>query len=38
VNVFRLQDGKVAETWNRRDDLGLVEQFGAEIFAGAEPE
>ena len=37
VNIFRFQDGKVAEIWNHRDDLGLMEQLGARIFAGAEP-
>jgi len=38
VNIFRIQDGKVAEIWNHRDDLGLMEQLGARVFAGAEPE
>jgi len=37
VNIFRFQDGKVAEIWNHRDDLGLMEQLGKRIFAGAEP-
>jgi steroid delta-isomerase-like uncharacterized protein len=36
VNIFRFgQDGKVAEIWNHRDDLGLMEQLGAAVFAGA---
>ena len=26
---------KVAEIWNHRDDLGLMEQLGAAVFAGA---
>ena len=26
---------KVAEIWNHRDDLGLMEQIGAPVFAGA---
>src|SRR4249920_1034218 len=26
VNIFRFEDGKVAELWNHRDDLGLMEQ------------
>lgn len=26
VNIFRFRDGKVAELWNHRDDLGLMEQ------------
>jgi steroid delta-isomerase-like uncharacterized protein len=37
VNIFRLQDGKVVELWNHRDDLGLMQQLGTEIYAGAEP-
>jgi steroid delta-isomerase-like uncharacterized protein len=36
VNIFRFaEDGKVAEIWNHRDDLGLAEQLGAAIYAGA---
>ena len=37
VNIFRFQDGKVAELWNHRDDLGLMQQLGADIYAGAAP-
>jgi steroid delta-isomerase-like uncharacterized protein len=38
VNVFRFgADGKVAEIWNHRDDLGLMEQVGAPVYAGAAP-
>jgi steroid delta-isomerase-like uncharacterized protein len=37
VNIYRFEDGKVAEIWNHRDDLGLVEQLGVPIYAGAEP-
>jgi len=37
VNVFRFQDGKVAEIWNHRDDFGLITQLGAEVIAGAAP-
>lgn len=37
VNIFRLRDGKVVEIWNHRDDLGLRQQLGAEIYAGADP-
>ncbi len=38
VNIFRFGDhGKVVEIWNHRDDLGLMEQLGAPIFAGAAP-
>lgn len=35
VNIFWLRDGKVAEIWNHRDDLGLMTQIGATVFAGA---
>ena len=35
VNVFRFKNGKVAELWNYRDDLGLMQQLGAPIFAGS---
>jgi len=28
VNIFRFEGGKVAEIWNHRDDLGLMEQLG----------
>ncbi len=38
MNVFRLRGGKVVELWNHRDDLGLVQQLGAEIFPGAAPD
>jgi steroid delta-isomerase-like uncharacterized protein len=37
VNIFRVEDGKVVEIWNHRDDLGLLQQTGAAIFAGAAP-
>jgi steroid delta-isomerase-like uncharacterized protein len=37
VNIFRFRDGKVVELWNHRDDLGLMQQLGAEIFPGAVP-
>ena len=35
VNLYRFRDGKVAEIWNHRDDLGLMQQVGAPVFAGA---
>jgi steroid delta-isomerase-like uncharacterized protein len=38
VNIFRIRDGKVAEIWNHRDDLGLMQQVGGPIYAGAAPE
>ena len=38
VNIFRFgNDGKVTELWNHRDDLGLMEQLGAAVYAGAAP-
>jgi steroid delta-isomerase-like uncharacterized protein len=38
VNVVRFDQGKVAAIWNHRDDLGLLEQLGAPIHAGAAPD
>ena len=38
VNIFRLEDGKVVELWNHRDDLGLMDQIGARVYAGAAPD
>jgi steroid delta-isomerase-like uncharacterized protein len=35
VNIFRIADGKVVELWNHRDDLGLMQQLDAPIYAGA---
>ncbi|MGN6167388.1 MAG: ester cyclase [Solirubrobacteraceae bacterium] len=38
VNIFRFgTHGKVIEIWNHRDDLGLMEQLSAAVFAGAAP-
>jgi predicted ester cyclase len=37
VNIYRFENGKVVEIWNHRDDLGLAEQLGAPIYAGARP-
>jgi steroid delta-isomerase-like uncharacterized protein len=37
VNLFRLSNGKVVEIWNHRDDLGLMQQIGMAIYAGAAP-
>jgi steroid delta-isomerase-like uncharacterized protein len=37
VNFFRLSKGKVVEIWNHRDDLGLMQQMGIPIYAGAAP-
>jgi steroid delta-isomerase-like uncharacterized protein len=35
VNIFRIRGGRVVELWNHRDDLGLMEQVGAPVFAGS---
>ena len=37
VNIFRIRDGRIAEVWNHRDDLGLALQTGMPIYAGAAP-
>lgn len=38
VNIFRFGPaGKVIEIWNHRDDLGLREQLGVAVYAGAPP-
>jgi predicted ester cyclase len=28
INVFRIEDGRVAERWGRLDDLGFARQLG----------
>jgi steroid delta-isomerase-like uncharacterized protein len=38
ANFFRISDGRVVEIWNHRDDLGLMEQIGARVYAGATPD
>lgn len=35
VNIFRIENGKVVEIWNHRDDLGMMQQLGAPIYAGS---
>jgi len=35
VNIFRIANGKVVELWNHRDDLGLMQQLDAPIYAGS---
>jgi len=37
INIFRIEDGMVVELWNHRDDLGLMQQLGRPIYAGAAP-
>jgi hypothetical protein len=38
VNIFRIADGRVVELWNHRDDLGVMQQLGVAVFAGAAPD
>ncbi len=35
VNIFRVAQGQVVELWNPRDDLGVMQQLGAPIYAGS---
>ena len=35
VNIFRIANGKVVEIWNHRDDLGVMQQLDAPIYAGS---
>ena len=35
VNLYRFAEGKAVELWNHRDDLGLQQQLGVAVFAGA---
>ena len=35
VNIFRVENGKVVEIWNHRDDLGVMQQLDAPIYAGS---
>jgi steroid delta-isomerase-like uncharacterized protein len=35
INVFRFSGGRVVEIWNHRDDLGLMQQLDAPVYAGA---
>jgi len=37
VNIFRIEDGKITEIWNHRDDLGLMQQLGVPVYAGSAP-
>ena len=29
INIFRIEDGRIAERWGRLDELGLLRQLGA---------
>jgi hypothetical protein len=33
--VDRAKQGALADIWNHRDDLGLMEQLGVQVHAGA---
>ena len=35
VNIFRIANGRVVEIWNHRNDLGLMQQLDAPIYAGS---
>ena len=35
VNIFRIANGRVVELWNHRDDLGLMQQLEAPVYAGS---
>lgn len=35
VNIFRIANGKVVEIWNHRDDLSVMQQLDAPIYAGS---
>jgi len=35
VNIFRIANRKVVELWNHRDDLSVMQQLGAPIYAGS---
>jgi predicted SnoaL-like aldol condensation-catalyzing enzyme len=34
IDIFRIEDGKLAELWQNTDDLGLEQQFAAATSAG----
>jgi steroid delta-isomerase-like uncharacterized protein len=38
ANIWRFENGKAVEIWNHRDDLGLSEQIGTTVHAGAAPD
>ncbi len=37
ISVYRIEAGKIAESWNEEDELGLMRQIGAVAEAGQEP-
>jgi len=34
VNIFRIENGRIAEVWNHRDDLSVLQQIGAVTLPG----
>jgi steroid delta-isomerase-like uncharacterized protein len=38
VDIFRFEHGQIAEIWNHRDDLGLMEQAGPPLYVSARPD
>jgi predicted ester cyclase len=37
ISVYRIEAGKIAESWNEEDELGLMRQIGAIAESGQEP-
>jgi predicted ester cyclase len=37
ISVYRIEAGKIAESWNEEDELGLMRQIGAVPEPGQEP-
>ena len=37
ISVYRIEAGKIAESWNEEDELGLMRQIGAVPESGQEP-
>jgi hypothetical protein len=35
IDIFRIEDGKLAELWQNTDDAGLEQQFAAAAEAGS---
>ena len=37
ISVYRIEAGKIAQSWNEEDELGLMRQIGAVAEPGQEP-
>ena len=37
ISVYRIEAGKIAQSWNEEDELGLMRQIGAVLESGQEP-